>query len=98
MHFTTIKGQNEQKLLSTKSCNTKAGSSLLRHISFRQIKVVMYFSIQQAGNFPILLPQEVVEADSVCWVRNEFSKFTDNRSINGYLIGLGRLILLISQI
>lgn len=65
---------------------------------FRQIKVIMCFPKQKAGNFLILLQQEVVEADSVRWVRKTFNKFTDNRSINGYLIGLGRLVLLISQI
>lgn len=84
--------------LFTKSCNTKARSSLLRQIGFRKIKAVMHASMQEAGNFPILLPRGVVEADSVSWVRKVFSKFTDNRSMNGYLIGLGRVVLLISQI
>lgn len=58
----------------------------------------MYFPMQQAGKFPILLPQEDVEAASVRWVRKVLNKLTENRSINGYLIGLGRVVFLISQI
>lgn len=57
------KGQNEQKSFLNNSSNTEGGSTPLRPTGCSNVNVVMYFSMQQAGNFTILLPREVVEAE-----------------------------------